>query len=154
MKKIIESFSEGLLIGIIIAIMFNLINGSTVFYASNPSFYHSIGNDLFATIISFFAYGLIGVLSHLSSRIFYADVFNNSMISKIVVHYSLLFISVSLINAIIGNIIFRNIYSFIIYVIIFTSIYAIVYLLISNSERKKAENMMNKIKENNRSKNV
>ncbi|WP_067142805.1 DUF3021 family protein [Oceanivirga salmonicida] len=132
--------------GIIISLIFNYINSSNIYYATNLSFYNKFDNHLTPTVISFACFAIIGIISNLASMIY--DIKNMSIFLKTLMHIFIIYLTVFIIGKYLhwfGG----DIYSIILNFIIFSIIYLIIWVIFYLIEKKEIEKINKKLKDKN-----
>ncbi len=88
--KLIINFCIGVTIMVLISTIFNLANGSKLYYATSPAFYEDFETHLIPTLISFGIGGIIGVIATLLSEIYSIE--KLSLLCKSLLHLGSMFV--------------------------------------------------------------
>ncbi len=142
LKKIFTGISIGLFIGVSLSIIFNLINNSDIYYATNPEFYKSFDNHLVPTIIAFACFSSIGLVFTFASEIYKIKKLN--IFPKTLFHLTILYV----ILIIFGKYLcwFENVNDIIMNFITFIVIYVIIWIIKYNLVKKDIEKINKNLK--------
>lgn len=143
MKRIFLAALIGLGIGVVVSIIFNILMGSTVYYATNPIFYSKFNNHFTATLICFILYMLIGIISYLGSYIYKTRL---SLLLQTLFNLLTIFITIMAIGYYLYWFRFNNYLDIIINIIVFLAIYFIIWSLKYLETKKKIIKINEKIR--------
>lgn len=135
MKKVINSATLGITIGMLFSIFFSYLNGNK-YYISSPKYIENFSNESIAVLVAIGIFAIIGIVFHLLSY-FYSEknVKKMGLIKSTVLHFLLGLLTIIITGSILKwfDISLKSILSlFITYIAIYIIIWTVSYLSVRN----------------------
>ena len=127
-KKMIGAASSGIVIGLVLSVLFSSVRSGANYYPSTPTFMNRFDTQVEAMIVSILIWGVLGVISYLSSLIF--ERVEGSLTKLTILNFLATYLSITPLSYLAGWFPLKTEFLFsytFLYVIIYCTIWLITY---------------------------